>query len=162
MYARYVVDETPSPSFRAFWFICQLTAACGLLVVLGIALTSKRVHRMATWYGLCLSWVISAISYSLLALVGQDSGRQPPLNICLTQSSLIYAAPVLVTVNFAVQDKGTATYGQVLLALLPVASLILLGMSPDIMRACMFWRHPGKTDLDKPLPSPPTASHGCA
>ncbi|KAI0364465.1 hypothetical protein BV20DRAFT_1057184 [Pilatotrama ljubarskyi] len=78
----------------------QFTGAVGLLAVLLTALFARKVYRHFTWLNFCITWLIYCISYTLLAFSGQQTRPEPPAYpLCLTQASLIYAAPVLVAMS---------------------------------------------------------------
>ncbi|KAL4267602.1 G-protein coupled receptors family 3 profile domain-containing protein [Pleurotus pulmonarius] len=86
------VDD--GPFIHAFVGL-QATGAIGLCIILLTALSSKRIQRDLTWYNFCIAWIISCISYLLLSFAGQQTGPAPNHVLCLTQASLIYAAPNL-------------------------------------------------------------------
>ncbi|EIN09268.1 hypothetical protein PUNSTDRAFT_120572 [Punctularia strigosozonata HHB-11173 SS5] len=90
-------SSTVSPQIRTFWFATLLSAAFLLALVIATALVCNKIRRMSAWFNFCFAWMVSAISYSLLAFSGTPLGKNPPLNLCLTQAALIYAAPVLDT-----------------------------------------------------------------
>lgn len=66
-----------------------------LLVVLVPALFSVRIHRMRTWHAMIISGIIYNLCYMPLMILGQQTGQPPSAGLCIFQSSLIYAAPVL-------------------------------------------------------------------
>ncbi|KAK7436435.1 hypothetical protein VKT23_019147 [Stygiomarasmius scandens] len=70
----------------------QLLGLIGSVVVLLTAAFSS-VARQKTWYNFFISWTAFCISYLLLFFAGQGHSREPPFALCLTQSSLTYAAP---------------------------------------------------------------------
>jgi hypothetical protein len=63
-----------------------------LLTLLSAAL-SKAVQRSVVWYSLMIAWLVYAATYGLL--VGKQEGPDPPLPICLAQTTLIYSVPTL-------------------------------------------------------------------
>lgn len=65
-----------------------------LIPVIIIARVSPSIDRMKTWYCLLLSCSVYCISF--LLLVGQQSGPEPGLPICIIQAGLVYAAPPMV------------------------------------------------------------------
>ncbi|PBK95923.1 hypothetical protein ARMGADRAFT_753570 [Armillaria gallica] len=67
-----------------------------LLVVLVPALFSVRIHRMRTWHAMIISGIIYNLCYMPLMILGQQTGQPPSAGLCIFQSSLIYAAPVLL------------------------------------------------------------------
>ncbi|RDB27488.1 hypothetical protein Hypma_003845 [Hypsizygus marmoreus] len=77
------------------FIVLQLAGGFGLLVTLLTAIVSPSVKRYSTWYSFGTSWILSSISYSLLAIAGQRTGPKPAFGLCLAQSALIYAAPSL-------------------------------------------------------------------
>ncbi|CDO71795.1 hypothetical protein BN946_scf184939.g19 [Trametes cinnabarina] len=78
----------------------QFSGAIGLLAVLLTALFAPKVYRHFTWLNFCITWLIYCISYTLLAFSGQQTRPEPPVfPLCLSQASLIYAAPVLVAMS---------------------------------------------------------------
>ncbi|THU83332.1 hypothetical protein K435DRAFT_844084 [Dendrothele bispora CBS 962.96] len=70
----------------------QVIGLIGSVAVLFTALFSS-VSRQATWYNFFISWTVFCISYLLLFFAGQGHSREPPFALCLTQSSMTYAAP---------------------------------------------------------------------
>ncbi|EJF58584.1 hypothetical protein BD309DRAFT_920132 [Dichomitus squalens] len=89
-------DFTELDIFIAF----QATGGIGLLAVLLTALFARKIYRHFTWLNFCITWLIYCISYLLLAFTGQQTRKEAPAYpICLTQASLIYAAPVLVAMS---------------------------------------------------------------
>ena len=62
------------------------------------SLVSSRlspVPRLATWYSFMLSWAIMSTSYLLLFFAGYLNNPQPPVGLCIIQSSLTFACPPL-------------------------------------------------------------------
>ncbi|KAH9921238.1 uncharacterized protein BXZ73DRAFT_91847 [Epithele typhae] len=89
-------DTTEVKVFLTFQFI----GAAGLFAVLVTALFAPKIYRHFTWLNFCITWLIYCISYTLLAFAGQQLRPEPPsFPLCLTQASLIYAAPVLVAMS---------------------------------------------------------------
>ncbi|KAI1786457.1 hypothetical protein LXA43DRAFT_975775 [Ganoderma leucocontextum] len=89
-------DLTEVRIFIAF----QATGAIGLLAVLLTVILAPKVYRHFTWLNFCITWLIYCISYLLLAFTGSQTSPEPPsYPLCLTQASLIYAAPVLVAMS---------------------------------------------------------------
>ncbi|KII93333.1 hypothetical protein PLICRDRAFT_121707 [Plicaturopsis crispa FD-325 SS-3] len=83
-------------SLKAF-IALQCIGGGGILIILLGVLCSRGCHRLSTWVSLCLSWVLSTLSYTLLTLAGQQTGPSPAQGLCLLQAALIYGAPVLTT-----------------------------------------------------------------
>lgn len=86
---------TVSPVVYAF-ITLQLIGGLGLLVVVLTALCNKKVRRLGTWYSFCISWILSALSYTLLVFAGQQY-REPSKPLCMIQAAAIYAAPTLTS-----------------------------------------------------------------
>ncbi|KAG7086839.1 hypothetical protein E1B28_002761 [Marasmius oreades] len=76
------------------FFALQLTGGLGLSLLAIIVAAFPNVNRHPTWFSFCISWSMSAISYSLLLLAGQKN-RAPIFQLCATQAALVYSAPVL-------------------------------------------------------------------
>jgi len=81
-------------TFRAFIGL-QLVGAVGFTLLILTALLVHKVKRYPTWYSFCVSWIISCLSYCLLAFAGEQDNPTPKPTICVAQAALIYAAPVL-------------------------------------------------------------------
>ncbi|KAG6819261.1 hypothetical protein H0H93_013617 [Arthromyces matolae] len=73
----------------------QLIGGCGLLIIMVTAAIGREIKRHSTWYSFVASWIVSSISYTLLAFAGQRTGPIPDFGLCLIQGALIYAAPTL-------------------------------------------------------------------
>jgi len=74
------------------------------------AWVSSRVHRTTAWYSFMGSWMFFCLSYFLIA--GQQVGAEPDFGVCITQASLIYAAPPLtscVSLAFLLQLYSTVS-----------------------------------------------------
>ncbi|KAF4619886.1 hypothetical protein D9613_005429 [Agrocybe pediades] len=69
----------------------------GLPLLLSIVLLSKRVKRHATFVNLCVVFIITGISSSLLLYAGKITGSEPSRMLCLLQSSLLYGMPCLTS-----------------------------------------------------------------
>ncbi|KAF9456328.1 hypothetical protein BDZ94DRAFT_1275974 [Collybia nuda] len=65
-----------------------------LLVSVMVALFSRSVLRMKTWFSLLISWAL--YSGSFLILVGHQVGPEPPFALCTFQAGLVYGGPPLV------------------------------------------------------------------
>ncbi|KAJ8483286.1 hypothetical protein ONZ45_g14655 [Pleurotus djamor] len=75
----------------------DLTQILGYILLMIIALTawlSKSIRRSPAWYNFLITWMLSCVSY-LVILGQQTSPSEPQFGICLLQSMLIYAAPVV-------------------------------------------------------------------
>ncbi|KII93325.1 hypothetical protein PLICRDRAFT_35521 [Plicaturopsis crispa FD-325 SS-3] len=88
-------DETENIHVVNAFLALQFIGGGGILIVLLTVLATRRLFRFSTWISFCVSWVISAFSYTLLALAGQQTGPEPQKDLCLVQAALIYGAPVL-------------------------------------------------------------------
>lgn len=78
----------------------QATGAIGMLLVLLTVIFAPKVYRHFTWLNFCITWLIYCLSYLLLAFTGSQTSPEPPAYpLCLTQASMIYAAPVLVAMS---------------------------------------------------------------
>jgi len=69
----------------------------GLPVLLGIVLFSKRVNRHPTFVNLCVAFIITGLSSSLLVYAGRTVGPEPSRMLCLLQASLLYGMPALTS-----------------------------------------------------------------
>ncbi|KAJ4490418.1 hypothetical protein J3R30DRAFT_3421562 [Lentinula aciculospora] len=89
--------RTSSSSNKALFIlfiVFQLIGLVGSILMLLTACISTMVRkRYWSWLSFVFSWVISCVSYSLLA--GARIDWQPELPLCLTQAALIYTVPTL-------------------------------------------------------------------
>ncbi|THU97932.1 hypothetical protein K435DRAFT_838350 [Dendrothele bispora CBS 962.96] len=86
-------DESQlEPSLVKVFIAFQMVALVGSLLTF-ITAFSSSVRRHPTWYNFLASWIISCISYSLLFFGGELNEPKPSIGLCMTQASLIYAAP---------------------------------------------------------------------
>jgi len=69
----------------------------GLPALLGIVLFSKRVKRHPTFVNLCVAFIITGISSSLLVYAQRTTGPEPSRMLCLLQASLLYGIPALTS-----------------------------------------------------------------
>ncbi|ESK89575.1 hypothetical protein Moror_8708 [Moniliophthora roreri MCA 2997] len=69
----------------------QLTGGLGKLLLLVIALLAPSIHRSATWYSFCISWIMSCSSFCILLISGQQFTKDPSYGVCLTQAALVAA-----------------------------------------------------------------------
>jgi len=67
----------------------------GLPILLGIVLFSKRVKRHPTFVNLCVAFIITGFSSSLLVYARRTTGPEPSRMLCLLQASLLYGTPAL-------------------------------------------------------------------
>jgi hypothetical protein len=65
-----------------------------ILCALVTAAVSKSIARSPSWYSLMMAGLIYSLSFGLI--VGrQETPDEPPLALCVIQTLLIYAVPVL-------------------------------------------------------------------
>lgn len=69
----------------------------GLPMLLGIVLFSKRVKRHPTFMNLCVAFIITGFSSSLLVYARRTTGPEPSRMLCLLQASLLYGTPALIS-----------------------------------------------------------------
>ncbi|KAJ4496235.1 hypothetical protein C8J55DRAFT_553960 [Lentinula edodes] len=89
-------NTAPSSSSALFilFIVFQLIGLVGSILILFTACISKIVRkRHWSWFSFVFSWIISCVSYSLLA--GAPIDWQPEYPLCLTQAALIYTVPTL-------------------------------------------------------------------
>ncbi|KAF9456593.1 hypothetical protein BDZ94DRAFT_1275235 [Collybia nuda] len=60
-----------------------------------VALFSRSVLRMTTWFTMLICWALYSASF--LFLVGRQTGPEPSLGLCTFQAGLVYGAPPLVS-----------------------------------------------------------------
>jgi len=77
-----------------FFFVIQFIAAIGLVAVIVTSVVA-RLERNIVWTNFLITWVIFALSFVVLPVIGQQSGPEPAYGICLTQAVLVYGAPTL-------------------------------------------------------------------
>ncbi|KAK7016363.1 hypothetical protein R3P38DRAFT_1404345 [Favolaschia claudopus] len=65
-----------------------------LILILIPALFSSTVVRIKSWFAVVMTSLLCCVSF--LLLLGQQTGAEPNLPICLLSASLIYAGPPLV------------------------------------------------------------------
>jgi len=96
--AQNLADVDPSsevakqfgPALKAFNAF-QLLGLVGSILCL-ISARFSSVPRQAPWWNFMISWVVFCTSYLLLFFAGQAYDSEPNLSLCITQSSLTYAA----------------------------------------------------------------------
>jgi hypothetical protein len=86
---------TMSPGVALAFNWLQLCGALILALIMAGIAVHPRLSRLSTWYSFCLSWIISALSYCLLYIAPGQLTSEPERVLCITQSGLVYAAPVL-------------------------------------------------------------------
>ncbi|KAJ7491051.1 hypothetical protein FB451DRAFT_1221864 [Mycena latifolia] len=67
----------------------------GIPLVLLTAAFSKKVQRHPMLINFCVTWVLYATSFTLLLYSGKQTGPEPPLELCIIQSALVYGTPVM-------------------------------------------------------------------
>ncbi|KAJ6627645.1 hypothetical protein B0H10DRAFT_2210157 [Mycena sp. CBHHK59/15] len=75
--------------------VLQLLGLFGSIVLVLTTTLSSAAPRNATWQNFFTSWIISTVSYSLLAFSGQLNKTDPAFGVCLAQAGLIYGIPSL-------------------------------------------------------------------
>jgi len=121
--------------------VLQLIGAFGLLAVILTAAVGRYVKRSSTWYNFGISWIISSVSYTLLAIAGQRTGAEPDFGVCVVQSALIYAAPsltgcttlalithMLMNIRRLLANAPFSTNARVVVALLVVPYIVWLAI----------------------------------
>ncbi|GAW03823.1 hypothetical protein LENED_005575 [Lentinula edodes] len=89
-------NTAPSSSSALFilFIVFQLIGLVGSILILFTACISKLVRkRHWSWFSFVFSWIVSCVSYSLLA--GAPIDWRPEYPLCLTQAALIYTVPTL-------------------------------------------------------------------
>lgn len=90
---RKAADPNLTP-FIIIFDALNLFSAITLSTVLLIAWFSIRIRRVSTWYLYIFAWDLYSLGY-LLILGYQAGGTTPAKGLCLFQSAMIYATPVL-------------------------------------------------------------------
>ncbi|KAJ3888374.1 hypothetical protein GG344DRAFT_79827 [Lentinula edodes] len=89
-------NTAPSSSSALFilFIVFQLIGLVGSILILFTACISKLFRkRHWSWFSFVFSWIVSCVSYSLLA--GAPIDWRPEYPLCLTQAALIYTVPTL-------------------------------------------------------------------
>ncbi|CAK5282337.1 unnamed protein product [Mycena citricolor] len=90
-------DDAGSPQQRrsliGLFLAFQIIGLIGSIALVLTTTLSRRASRSATWQNFFTSWIVSAISYSLLLFTSQAYNDTPPFGVCLAQAGLIYAMP---------------------------------------------------------------------
>ena len=105
-----VAHLTPGP-IAAFMTLQIVGGHIGMGIILCTIFFSSRVVRHPIFVNFCVTWILYALSYtflwvpsslkSLIHLIvislytGQIANPTPNFSLCLTQSAMIYAAPVM-------------------------------------------------------------------
>jgi len=74
----------------------QMIGWLGCSILLLTIIFSRKIQRHATWTNLCLAWILSGVSFSLLFL-GHQMKNTPYYPLCVTQAALIYASQTLTS-----------------------------------------------------------------
>ncbi|KAF9078356.1 hypothetical protein BDP27DRAFT_1412357 [Rhodocollybia butyracea] len=92
--ASVVIEDKENSALFILFLVFQLTSLGGLLITIFTASLCPMVKkRHLSWSSFMFSWIISCVSYSLLA--GESINWQPEFHLCLTQAVLIYTVPTL-------------------------------------------------------------------
>jgi hypothetical protein len=83
----------------AFLILSIWPSHFGLPLLLIIILSSKTIQRHPTFISMCVTWIISGLSSSLLLYAGKTTGPEPPKMICLIQASLLYGVPPMASMG---------------------------------------------------------------
>lgn len=85
-------DIGPSAPYlmRAYLVLQIIPSHIGLPLLVVTFLFSKDAKRHATLINVCISWIFSGIFSVMLLYAGQNSGPEPNLALCITQTSLLY------------------------------------------------------------------------
>jgi len=92
--ARYEITPSTSTTFARFFIAEQLIGGLLLLILL-LTVRLGKVRRSVTWLNFIISFIIFSISYSLLTILGFQTGPAPPFGACLSQAIFVYGAPPL-------------------------------------------------------------------
>ncbi|KAF9561179.1 hypothetical protein CPC08DRAFT_762285 [Agrocybe pediades] len=120
------------PVIRAFVAL-NIIGGAGMLLVLLTAVMSRNIKRLSTWYSFCFSWIVLAVSYSLLTFAGQQLRPDPAYSLCFAQAALVYSMPpttacttlaLLVHILLSFPDSETETPVRINLA---TTTLLLMG-----------------------------------
>ncbi|KAG9227574.1 hypothetical protein CCMSSC00406_0000780 [Pleurotus cornucopiae] len=84
-----------NPAIARPFAIMQLVGGALLLITLVTAILAKDVKRNLSWISFCSASIISCVAYDLLFFVGQQTGPSPDRGLCLVQSALVHAVPVM-------------------------------------------------------------------
>lgn len=72
----------------------QISGACAFAFIILSACIFRGVKRHPMWFSFGISWIVFAISYSLMFLAGQQWVK-PMKALCIAQAGMIYAVPFL-------------------------------------------------------------------
>lgn len=75
--------------------IMQLVGGILLLITLATAILARDVRRNFSWISFCAAGILSCVAYDLLLFTGQQTGPPPDPGLCLVQSALVHAVPVM-------------------------------------------------------------------
>lgn len=84
-----------NPAIARPFAIMQLVGGTLLLITLVTAILAKDVKRNLSWISFCSAGIFSCVAYDLLFFVGQQTGPPPDRGLCLVQSALVHAVPVM-------------------------------------------------------------------
>jgi len=69
------------------------------LPLLVITLVLAQARRNVTLTNMCLTWMIVGFVSCILLYAGKQTGPEPPPLLCMTQASLLYAVPPMVSAS---------------------------------------------------------------
>ncbi|KAJ3811953.1 hypothetical protein F5876DRAFT_64354 [Lentinula aff. lateritia] len=120
----------------------QLTGLVGSIITL-VAASFSSVPRQATWYNFLISWIVYCASYLLLFFAGVAAGS---------------LALVIQFIDANNPEEGLVQL-DFILAILPVAAIVIFGTHKDLLNIYLFWRKDGQqfssAKTEKPLPPIP-------
>jgi phosphoglycerol transferase MdoB-like AlkP superfamily enzyme len=88
--------KPPNPMLITGFIALQMIGWLGCSILLLTIIFSRKIQRHATWTNLCLAWILSGVSFSLLFL-GHQMKNTPYYPLCVTQAALIYASQTLTS-----------------------------------------------------------------
>jgi hypothetical protein len=86
-----------NPALITGFVTVEMLGWIGCFILLLTVVLSRKIQRHATWINLCLAWILSGISFSLLFIGRQQLKDKPNPNLCLLQAALVYASPLLTS-----------------------------------------------------------------
>jgi len=96
LFTRYTyADPAEHTALLSVFIALQILGLIGSIALVLTTTLASTAPRNATWQNFFTSWIISTVSYSLLALSGQLNKPNPAFGVCLAQAGLIYGIPSL-------------------------------------------------------------------
>jgi len=86
----------------AFLCLQVLGGHLGMLMILSTIFLSRTIVRHPVFVNFCVTWMLYSLSYSLLLYTGQILNPSPNFALCVTQSAMIYGAPVMSSMSVLV------------------------------------------------------------